>query len=165
MREILLTQNQRALVDDDDFEWLSQYRWCAVWNPPTRSFYAVRNARRSDAKRGAIFMHQSILKLKPDERADHWNHDTLDNRRENLRRCTYSQNAANRRMMCNNTSGFKGAHWNKQRNKWRAMINWQGVRYHLGYFNNLEDAAHAFDAKARELFGEFAYCNFQEEAV
>lgn len=86
MKEILLTQNQVALVDDADFEWLSQWKWYAIWSPGIKGFYAVRRGRLPDGRRSLIRMHRQILGLDmADKRqGDHVNHDTLDNRRENL---------------------------------------------------------------------------------
>ena len=99
--------------------------------------------------------------LTRDDIVDHINQDPLDNRRQNLRLATRSQNAANLGPYANNTSGYKGVDFN--RGKWRARITQDGVRYFLGTFDTAEDAARAYDQKALELFGEFASLNFSEE--
>jgi hypothetical protein len=91
---------------------------------------------------------------------DHINHDTLDNRRANLREATTSQNKMNERRRKDNTSGFKGVAWHKGRRKWCAHIGKDRVKYYLGYFLVVEDAARAYDAEARKRFGEFACVNF-----
>src|SRR5712664_3648473 len=98
-RLIPLTQGKNAIVDTKDFEWLSQWNWCAEC--VDGYFYAIR---RSFRKR--ISMHGAILKIKTGEEGDHRNHDTLDNRRKNIRRCTRTQNARNVRKPWDNRSGF-----------------------------------------------------------
>jgi len=87
---------------------------------------------------------------------DHINTDSLDNKWNNLRLATTQQNGANRGLPQNNTSGFKGVHWNESNKAWKAQIKHNGVRIHLGYFTDPELAHAAYCAKARELFGEFA---------
>jgi len=73
---------------------------------------------------------------------------------------TGSQNSQNRRLSCVNRSGFKGVSWNESRKKWRAGICIEGKSIHLGRFTSAQEAARAYDAKAIELFGEFACLNF-----
>src|ERR1700741_4140580 len=104
-RFIPLTRNQNAIVDAADFEWLSQWNWYAMWSKCTKSFYAARRGPCSSV----IFMHRLIIDS--EKLVDHKDHNTLDNRRENLRKCTYMQNSQNKRMRRNNRSGFKGVRW------------------------------------------------------
>src|SRR3979490_864050 len=103
-RLIPLTKKQNAIVDTADFESLNRWNWCALWRHSTGSFYAV--GRPNDSKK-IISMQTFIL----GNLADHKNHNTLDNRRENLRPCTRSQNQYNLRMRKDNTSGFNGVCW------------------------------------------------------
>ena len=161
MKTIELTQNQVALVDDEDFEWLNQWKWRAVWDSGTHSFYAMRTAPRVEGKR-SLGMHRLILGLGPGEMGDHEDHDTLNNQRYNLRRCTNAQNQANGRKRRDNTSGSRGVHWRKAVHKWVVQIKVSGRFIHLGYFDDITAAARAYDAAARQHFGEFACCNFQE---
>jgi len=160
-RLIPLTKNQNAIVDAADFEWLSQWNWFAAWSRSTRSFYATRNGPRPRVK--AIRMHRAILGCGSKETGDHINHDTLDNRRKNLRKCTSAQNCCNRKVQSNSTSGYKGVFWTKSTHKWRAKIAMNRQPHkHLGYFHSPEDAARAYDAAARKLHGEFAVLNFPD---
>lgn len=159
MKTIELTQNQAALVDDEDFEWLSRWKWYALWDNCTKSFYAARTAPRPDGKRRHVYMHRSILGLGPGELGDHKDRDSLNNQRFNLRRCTKSQNNANGKRQRNNTSGYKGVCWHKRHNKWYAGIRYQGKRIYLGAFKRVEDAACAYNDAARKYFGEFASLN------
>jgi hypothetical protein len=95
---------------------------------------------------------------------DHINGDGLDNRRTNLRQATPTQNNANCGIRGHNTSGYKGVSLRPDRgNRWRATIRIHGLQYFLGLFDDVEDAARAYDAAALELFGDFARLNFPEE--
>ena len=88
---------------------------------------------------------------------DHINGDKLDNRIENLRAATVGQNQHNRKTNANNTSGYKGVSWNKGCNKWLSQIKLEGKRIHLGYFDNLEEAAEVVRKAREELHGDFAH--------
>lgn len=155
MKTIALTQGRVALVDDADFERLNQWTWCA-WKH-RNTFYAQRARRVSEGKSGVVFMHQEVCC----KGADHKNGNGLDNRRSNLRPCTASQNSANQPLQKGNRSGFKGVSWQGGRlNKWTAQVQVLGKKIHLGCYSDKEDAARAYDAAAREHFGEFAQLNF-----
>jgi len=156
-RFIALTQGQITIVDAEDFDWLNQWNWQAQWNRRTNCFYAVRNISKPHK---TIRMSRMILGCKKGEQGDHWNHDTLDNRRENLRKCTHAQNNKNQRIPKNNTSGFKGVHLSKGGKKWEGKIGLRGKAKHLGTFDTAEDAAKAYDRAAKKYYGEFAHLNF-----
>jgi hypothetical protein len=153
-KKIALTQNQSALVDAADFDWLNQWNWCAQWAVKVKSFYAVRN----DPPR-QISMAREILRCKAKEQADHRNHDTLDNRRKNLRKLTTPQNNWNQGIRSTNTSGRIGVCWHKDRQKWRADIRVKKKVTFLGYFSSIEDATRARDEAARKSRGELAVLN------
>jgi hypothetical protein len=157
-RLIPLTQGQTAIVDLEDFEWLSQWNWYAHWCPDTRSFYAGRTIR---LKKGTatIRINRVIIHCSDEEEVDHKNHDTLDNRRGNLRKCSKTQNVRNARLGIKNTSGFRGVHLHKP-GKWRASIAVDGRKKHIGLFNSPIKAARAYDAVAQKMHGEFASLNF-----
>jgi hypothetical protein len=155
-RFIPLTQNQNAIVDAADFEWLSQWNWVANWNPLAQCFYAMRTA----PNHLFIAMHRQILGCTKSEEADHRNHNTLDNRRKNIRKCSPSQNQANRRIQRNNTSGFCGVSWNKRNSKWRVRVVVNRKEIHVGTFNSAEEGGHAYDIAATKYFGPFAHLNF-----
>jgi len=169
MKTIQLTQGQVAIVDDEDYEWLSQWKWTADWSSKTSSFRARRNVYRKSKKPTVIRMARVILNLKTGDKrqVDHINHNTLDNRRCNLRICTNQQNARNRYKRKKNnrghkvTSNFIGVCWSKQNKKWIAQITDRGKHFHLGSFNSEIEAAKAYDKKAIELSNEFANVNFE----
>jgi hypothetical protein len=156
MKQIYLTQGLVALVSDQDYVWLSEWEWCAHYNPDSGKFYAVRSVRFGE-KKVLVYMSRQILGLS-DRRvfAEHKNGNTLDNQRENLRPSTNAQNQANVGLVVRNTSGFKGITWMPKRKKWQARIRHQGKKLFLGYFDLPEEAHEAYKVKALELYGEFA---------
>lgn len=159
-REIPLTQGQVAIVDEEDYEKVNQFKWHAQWSPRTQSYYAVRTTYPNGYKHKAlaIRMHSFLM----GEMADHKNHDTLDNQKDNLRPTTFLQNGANKQLSRRNTSGYKGVSLERSRAKWKASIMHDGKPKNLGRFDDPLDAAKAYDAAAKELFGEFAHLNFPE---
>ena len=160
MKEISLTQGQFALVDDADYDELSKYKWYA--NKESGSFYATRNFPLGNGKQYPIRMHRQILGLeKGDKRqGDHINHNTLDNRRNNIRICIGQQNMMNQMPNRNTTSRFKGVSWHKQDKKWQVRIGINKKVKYLGSFVMEEVAALAYDMAAIREHGEFACLNF-----
>lgn len=154
VREIPLTQGHVALVDDEDYEFLSQFKWCADTSYGT--LYAIRQSQGKSQR-----LHQLLLPDFP--HVDHINGDGLDNRKHNLRGCSASQNLMNRGKQSNNTSGFKGVSWHKVHNKWVAQIKVNGKGRTLGYYGDAVTAAKHYDEAATQLHGEFAFLNFPEE--
>ena len=152
MKIIPLTQGHVALVDDNDYPLLSQHKWCAAKGHNT--FYAVRSPKGSKKLEK---MHIVLMGYPTGLMVDHRDHNGLNNQKNNLRLATNSQNQANANGW-KRVSKFRGVH--KDRNKWRARIENNGVKYNLGSFNNREDAAQSYNEKAKELFGDFASLNF-----
>src|SRR3990167_4081188 len=111
MKFIKLTQGKFVLVDDEDFEWLNQYKWYCQKALSNR-FYARGQAGKN---KKTIFMHRFILNINDKRRIDHMNGDSLDNRKSNLRICTQQQNLFNKKMYKNNKSGYKGVWFTKNR--------------------------------------------------
>jgi hypothetical protein len=148
-----------AIVDDADFEWLSQWKW-HVTTSDGKIRYVARHAARDQGRTGKrIYMHKVILGIEHGQ-GDHINRNKLDNRRLNLRMATPKQNYANRgKPQQLSSSQYKGVHFDKKCNKWRARITTDN----LGYFTNEFDAARAYDAAAPHYFGEFAQLNFPQE--
>lgn len=157
--EIPLSRGLVAIVDADDYEELSQFKWHAHAHGYTN--YARRNVTRDDGSRSTEMMHQRI---QPDAPAvDHINGNGLDNRRANLRTATQAENNRNRRIARNNTSGFIGVSWYRRYRKWVASVRVGGISKTLGYFDDPIDAAKARDLAALELHGEFAALNFPRD--
>ena len=162
-KTIPLTQNQVALVNAEDYEWLSEHKWRYQQG---RVGYAVRSVR-DDGVVIVIQMHRLILEHHgvdmTGKLTDHANRRGLDNRRKNLRPASLAQNMQNRKLHKNNSSGFMGVYWSPRRQKWRANINAAGRKIFLGRYDDLLDAARAYDAAALEHHGDFATLNFEQE--
>jgi hypothetical protein len=155
-RIIALTQRQEVLVDAGDYEWLTQWHWHAWWNTHAKRFYAARNELLPDGKKTTIYMHREITNAPKGLHVDHEDHDSLNNRRYNLRLATCSQNSCNRGVPENNTSGFKGVNWSVRDKAWRAHIKINKKNRALGTFLTAEAAHEAYKKAAVELHGEFA---------
>lgn len=160
MKYIKLTQDKSVLVDDEDFDYLNQWKW-HYHKSRNSGGYAARHTTRSNGKRQRIFMHILINKTPVDLDTDHKNGDTLDNRRSNLRSITHQQNGWNRKSNFNSTSGYKGVSWHKATGKWRVRVCANSEREFTAYFTDKTEAAKAYDAKAAELFGQYARLNFK----
>ena len=146
MRLIPLTKGQSAIVDDQDYENLSQFKWFALWGPHPRSFYAARGVPGlTNGKRRQELMHRRILGLKHGDKrqCDHIYHKTLDNRRDRIRIVTRSQNQQNKR----NTKGY---YFNKKARKYQAQISINSVIKLLGYFDDPAEARAAYLAAKRQ---------------
>ena len=152
MKEIQLTKGKVALVDDEDFEYLNQWKWRCL------NGYAKRNDPIGNGKYKDVAMQNQIMKPPPGFVVDHADNNKLNNQKSNLRICTYSQNLANRKIFSTNTTGYKGVSIDKKckHRKWYAQIKCKVI----GYFDNPIDAARAYDAKALEMYGDFARLNF-----
>lgn len=134
MKKIPLTQGKFALVDDEDFEWLSQWKWKLH-----KDGYAVRTGYKN-SRFIQIYMHREVNKTPLGILTDHINRNRLDNRRINLRNVNYSQNAFNTGLWKHNTSGIKGVFWNAQKKKWHAVLSVNKKQVHLGFFDEIEKA-------------------------
>jgi hypothetical protein len=154
IRRIPLGHDLFAIVDARDYKWLSRYKWCALNR--NGQAYAVRRNRQGQT----VYMHRAIMKAPPGMVVDHIDHNTLNNRRCNLRICTRQQNYANAGPR-GAPSGFVGVH--RCRHKWRSGITCRGVYHPCGRFDDPVEAAKARDRKAYELHGPLAHINLPEE--
>ena len=158
MQKIQLTQGKIAIVDDQDFEWLSRWKWCYCKG------YAVRKAPKG-SPRVILHMHRVIAETPMGMFTDHINGNGLDNRRSNLRNATYRQSAANVRKQKDRSSKYKGVTWYAPLSKWKSHIRTQGTEIHLGYFDDEKEAGYIYDQVAISFHGEFARCNFLTENI
>ena len=157
-KRIPLTQGKFALVDEEDYEWLNQWKWYYnngyaardQWDPITKKQIKIR-------------MHRIIMNAKEGEEVDHINHNGIDNQKYNLRVCTVSQNMQNSKSNKNSSSQYKGVSYNPMTQKCQVQIMYNGKFIYLGYYKDEEEAARAYDKAAIELFGEFACLNFPLE--
>lgn len=154
MKQIPLGNSGKfALVDDADYANLSEYNWRCTGNG-----YAQRTGPRP--RRESVLMHREIVDAPAGTEVDHVNHNRLDNRRCNLRLCTAAENRRNATKSKNNTSGYRGVSYHIRTGRWVAQIKVSYRNNHIGSYASAKEAAQAYDAKARELFGDFANLNF-----
>jgi len=165
LREIKLWKNRNelsdkvAIVDDEDYNRVmeaisSRSKWYILSPPPSKKFYAFDGSHR-------LSIHRVVMNAPKGFDVDHINGDPLDNRKENLRICTRSQNCQNKSVRADSKSGFKGV--DQRATRFRAYIgdpNRKNRHINLGYYTTAEEAARAYDKKATELHGEFATLNF-----
>lgn len=134
-------------MDDEDYEDLSRFRWQVAGDMTVQS-HAVG------------LMSRYLLNAPPELEVDHIDGNRLNNQRSNLRLATSSQNKCNRGPRKDNTSGYKGVSWHSQKKKWTARIKAPSGKYlHLGLFDEVKDAALAYNYAATEHHGSFAFLN------
>lgn len=157
MKEIKLTQGKFAMVDDVDYEWLSQWKWYAA--KFSNTFYAWRGVN-VNRKVKIIQMHRLILGLTDTQtHTDHIDGNGLNNQRLNIRACSRSENMRNKKPNRRSASIFKGVHWHKPNRKWVAQIGVNSKARYIGSFDSEIEAAMAYNEAALKHFGEFARLN------
>jgi len=150
MKLIPLTQNKFATVDDEDFDYLNQWKWyCNNYG------YAVRDIRVTSKIKKIILMHRVINKTPLEFETDHIDRNPLNNQKKNLRTVTSSQNKMNKGKRKDNTSGYKGITWNKKAHKWQAQIELNGKGIYLGLYSNIQGAWLAHEWGEKVYFKEF----------
>lgn len=152
MKYIELTQNKKAMVDDEDYEWLNGHKWHSTHN------YAARRQTLQEGGR-VVYMHREILGAPRELFVDHKDGNRLNNQRSNIRLSTKNGNEHNTGLRKNNTSGFKGVYKHTSANRYIAQIVFNGKRRYLGSFITPQEAARAYDRAASRNFGEFARLN------
>jgi len=142
MKEIPLTQGKVAIVDDEDFEWISDVKWHLA-KTRNNSLYYAKTDLVIDGKRTSIRMHQAVVGRAPQDFVfDHINGNGLDNRKENLRIVTRNSNCLNRHS--SKPRARNGAVWEKQRNKWKVRITINGKTLYLGLYDDKTVAEHVY---------------------
>lgn len=162
MREITLTRGKIALVDDEDFKKVSQFKWQAQFSG--KVWYAKRGIwKRNNKNNSTAFLHQFITGA---QSTDHKDGDGLNCQRDNLRSATKQQNAWAKQVKRRRASSiYRGVSWSAPRSKWVASIKVSGRTLGLGRFASETQAAKAYDKAAREHYGEFASPNFLERKI
>jgi hypothetical protein len=156
--EMMLTLEHTARFDDRHWPALRGYRWYPVRDG--RTWYAYANTAGPDGRATTVKMHRLIMAAEPGQIVDHVNGDGLDNRDENLRFVTHSQNHANApKISAETSSRYKGVYWHKPSGRWLVQIRIDGHKTHVGYFSDEVEAARAYDAAARQYHGEYAKLN------
>lgn len=173
-KEIQLTQGKVAIVDDDDYELVSQYKWHATQRHNT--WYAETNSKGGRVGRKKIALHRLIMQPPDDMVVDHWDWNGLNCTRENMRICTNLENinrhrgdprstvfgAIHPRCENKNPTGYKGV--SRELKKWRAQLKVNRKYIRVGVFDTVEEAARAYDRAARKYLPNTAYLNFPDES-
>ena len=169
MKEIQLTRGKSVFVDDEDYEDLAKYKWHTLKG--TQTYYAVRWTRNIENKRVLLLLHRIVMKAPQEMFVDHIDGNGLNDCKSNLRLCTQKENNLNKKSQSNKTSKYLGVSLSritvkeKTYLKWRATIKLNGKWEHIGYFKTEEEAATAYNKRAKILFGEFARINKIDEAA
>jgi hypothetical protein len=161
--EIDLGKGRVAVIDDEDAELVEGFRWYAMKAPQAEEKYYAAGWKHMPPGRYFVHLHRLIANAQPGEIIDHLDRDTLNCRRSNLRRVTRQQNIWNRGSgrgaKRGKTSCYKGVFKCRQSGRYRACLTYNWKKIWLGTFVTEEEAARAYNAKATELFGEFACLN------
>lgn len=152
MKKIESTNGTEILVSDEDFMYLSQWKWRIVGDS-----LVVQTLRVAAPITSLIFKRRGIEYI---GQIDHKDRNPLNNQFENLRPATNSQNVQNQGVRSDSTTGYKGVSYHKARKKYQARIKSNGIRLSLGYYLSPESAAQAYDRAARRYFKDFAVLNF-----
>jgi hypothetical protein len=150
MKQIPLTQGKFALVDDEDYDYLMQWKWYYKISKDKRTGYAKRNEGRPQK---TVSMQSYITGVK---NSDHIDGNGLNNQKANLREATIAQQNSNKTAYRNNTTGFKGVTYKKSNSKFASVIRHENKSKHLGYFLTAEEAHEAYKKAAIELHRKFA---------
>lgn len=153
MRKILLQRNIFSIVDDEIFETVKDISWSFQENRKNGHKYVRSNNNER------IYLHRYIMNNPVGFVVDHINGNTLDNRKENLRVCTNSQNSSNQKIRKNNQYGLKGISFDRRRGKWYARIKSNNVTKYLGSFYSRYDAALAYNKASKLIHKEFGLTN------
>jgi hypothetical protein len=144
---------KEVLIDSEDYDKIKNKRWCVSYDSKAKEFYV------KDTNNIYGFLHRFILNAKKGMEVDHINHNTLDERKENLRQCNRFENARNSKISRCNTSGYKGVCYNNKRKKWASYIYYCRKRLHIGYYETQKEAALHYNHYAQMLHGEFSCLN------
>lgn len=149
-----LSKGLSAIIDIEDVDRICQYNWWC-----SHLGYAMREVRLNNNKIKIILMHRIILNAKDNEFIDHINSNRIDNRKQNLRIATNSENQHNSKLPVTNTSGYKGVAWSDHAGGWIACISIEGKLSKIGLYATAKEAATAYDIAATTYYGEFAKTN------
>ena len=148
MKKIRLTQGKHSLVDDNDYDWLNQWKWYAKFDGynwyAARSKYLGYDNTKNQPISKTIRMHTVFFEIPVNMEVDHIDRNGLNNQRNNLRVITHQTNCLNRKKRIDNVSGYRGVSFKAQSSKWQAQGSINSKSVYLGLFNTKEKAAAAY---------------------
>ena len=156
-KKIPITRGEVAIVDDENFKELSQYKWYLM------DGFAGRTVKEND-KQTTIYMHRVVLDAPKGLSVCHLNGNKLDNRRENLCLVKDSIRTDKKKKNASHSSQYRGVYWTKDKKIWTAEIEVNKKHLRLGYFEDEKEAAIAYDKAAYEYYGPLAQTNFEPSA-
>ncbi|WP_291734659.1 HNH endonuclease [Clostridium sp.] len=140
----------RVKIDNDDLEKCSKLTWHYAKNKDSKYI-------QTRIKGKMIKLHRYIMNINNSNLVvDHINRNPLDNRKSNLRICSYKENSFNKSIRVDNTSGIPGVSFHKTNKKWRAKIKYNNLTIHLGYFEDINEALINRRVAEEILFGEYS---------
>lgn len=142
------SKGEEFYFDLEDYDKIKIFSWCISDNG-----YVIA----TNSKNKRIYLHRLIMNCNSDRVVDHINHNTLNNRKYNLRVCTSSNNNMNKGKRTDNTSGVVGVSWSKNTNSWISQIEVDKRALYLGAFEDFEDAVEARKQAEEKYFGEYRY--------
>ena len=159
MKKLELVNGGYALVDNEDYPKLKDYRWFKVQIPGGHTPYVLRRFTE-DGESKKVYLHKQIMgvPLGSEFEVDHENRNGLDCRRKNLRVLTTAENQENTKVRTDSSSGYRGVYFHKGAGKWRAKIDLRGKRVHLGLYTNKNKAAYAYNV-ASEILHQYGRPN------
>lgn len=152
MKTIPLSKGEVALVDDEYYDWLNQWKWTYV------DGYA-RRYQNIKGRRVMVSMHRELIALLPGQEVDHIDGNGTNNQKANLRVCSHAENCRNQKLVRDSRTGIKGVDFHKRLRKYRARITHDYKVMHLGFFDTAEQACAAYNKAALQIHGEFARPN------
>jgi len=151
----------QAIVDDEDYTKAMKFKWYLLKCSNLNYAICAKYMGKINGKDiiGHMLLHRYILHPPHKNHVDHINHNGLDCRKKNMRICTSRENQYNGRSRIHSSSIFKGVDWNKNTNKWRSRIRYNGKQVYLGLFDSEREAAQIYNIYAKKFHGEYANLN------
>jgi hypothetical protein len=149
VKHIPLSQNQFAIVDDENYPLLSDFKWCYRSERGGKQGYAVRHAK-ANGKDRLLYLHRVIMPPGEGQEVIFKNHDTLDCRRENLKVVSKQEARQHHRVRSDSKSGMKGVRYNPESDSWSAYTYRHGHCYHVGTYYLQEQAEAAYQEELRK---------------
>lgn len=154
MKTIVLSRGQVTFVDDEDFEYLTQWRWYMnTYGYATRCYMTEGKIKR-------LYLHRVVTEAPKGIFTDHIDGDRLNNQKGNLRLVNQKENSQNRKKGINNRSGYIGVSWDNYNKRWKAQGMFEGKQKFLGNFKDPVSAAKCRDEFVKTVYGSYAKLNF-----